>query len=330
MRVIALEEHFATPEFFDGPGRGFFERIAGTADDRFAGGAAALVTALSDIGDGRIAAMDNAGIDVQVLSLTSPGTERLPASDAPPLARAINDALAEAIRRNPDRFGGFAALPTADPVQAATELERVVSAYGFVGANINGHCQGRRLDDQFFWPILERAEALRVPLYIHPTPPPEPVASALYGGEFAPGVSEVLASAGWGWHIETAIHVLRLIFSGAFDRFPKLQLIIGHMGEVLPFMLPRLDHALPTSLTKLQQSPSEYLRRNVHYTFSGFNWTPTFLELILQVGADRTMFSSDYPYASMTAATDFLKGIPVSPSDRERIAHGNAEHLLRV
>ena len=201
--------------------------------------------------------------------------------------------------------------------------------YGFKGALINGHSRGRYLDDPFFWPILERAEALRVPLYIHPTPPPQPVIQASYTGNFSPQVTVGLAAAGWGWHIETAVHVLRLILSGAFDRYPGLQIIIGHLGEGLPFMLPRLDQAMPV-VTKLQRPIGTYLRQNVHYTFSGFNYTAAFLDLLLQVGVERIMFSADYPYHRWLQARAFLEQLPVSPADRERIAHGNAERLLRL
>ena len=167
-------------------------------------------------------------------------------------------------------------------------------------------------------------------LYLHPTPPPQPVTEALYVGNFPPAVSVGLATAAWGWHIDTALHVVRLILSGAFDRFPGLQLVIGHLGETLPFMLPRLDHALPAELTGLDRSIGAYLRENVHYTFSGFTWTPAFLDLLLQVGAERIMFSADYPYASMATARTFLEQLPTSTADRERIAHGNAERLLRL
>jgi hypothetical protein len=195
---------------------------------------------------------------------------------------------------------------------------------------INGHTQGRYLDDEFFWPILERAEALAVPIYLHPTPPPEAIIQHSYVGNFPAPVTQLLATGAWGWHVETGNHILRIILSGAFDRFPGLQFIIGHMGEILPFMLPRLDATLSTEVTKLQRAPSDYLRQNVHYTFAGFNWTPQFLTLLLEVGVDRIMFSTDHPYASMSQATAFLDGIPVTPHDRERIAHGNAEQLLRV
>ena len=322
MRTITLEEHYASPGFLDSPwGRELKERAS-----KVGGLAARLFERLCDVGEARIAEMDAAGIDVQVLSLTSPGTEQAEAAEAAALAREANDFLAAAVEKNPARLAGFAALPTAAPDKAAEELERVVRQHGFKGALVNGHSRGRYLDDKFFWPILERAEALSVPIYIHPTQPPRPVVEASYGG-FSPVVTEMLAGAGWGWHIETAIHVLRLILGGAFDRYPKLQVVVGHMGEALPFMLQRLD-VMPMAMTKLGRPISAYLRENVHYTFSGFNFTPTFLDLMLQVGVERIMFSADHPYASMAEARAFLDRLPVSSADRERIAHGNAERLF--
>ena len=323
MRTITLEEHFASPAFLDGPGRKLKERAA-----KIGGPAARFLEQLSDLGDNRIAEMDAAGVDMQILSLTSPGVEQLEAAEAASFARETNDFLAEAIRSHPTRFGGFAALPTADPDAAVAELERTIHDYGFKGAVINGHIQGRYLDDKFFWPIFEHAEALRVPIYLHPTPPPQPVIEASYGG-FSPIVTELFAGPGWGWHIETAIHVIRIILGGTFDRYPGLQIVIGHMGETLPFMLQRLD-MMPAAMTKISRPISAYLRENIHYTFSGFNYTPTFLDLLLEVGVDRIMFSADHPYASMVQARAFLDRLPVSPADRERIAHGNAERLLKL
>jgi uncharacterized protein len=323
MRTITLEEHYASEAFLEGPGRKLKEQA-----ETFGGRAAKLVEQLCDLGDKRIAEMDAAAIDVQVLSLTSPGTEQLEAAEAAELARASNDRLAEAVRSHPTRFAGFAALPTADPALAANEMSRMVLEHGFKGAMINGHHRGRYLDDKFFWPILERAEQLQVPIYLHPTLPPKAVIDASYGG-FAPIVSEMLAGPGWGWHIETAVHVLRIILGGAFDKYPGLQLVIGHMGEALPFMLSRLD-VMPMAMTKLARPISAYLRENVHYTFAGFNFTPTFLDLLLQVGAERIMFSADHPYGSMSEARAFLDRLPVSVADRERIAHLNAERLLRM
>lgn len=321
MRTITLEEHFASPKFLDGPGRELKEKAL-----KFRGPAATLLEQLCDLGDKRIAEMDAAHIDMQILSLTSPGTEQLEVAEAKAFAREANDYLADAVRSHPTRFGGFATLPTADPSAAAAELERTIRDYGFKGAVINGHVQGRYLDDKFFWPIFERAEALHVPIYLHPTPPPKPVIEASYGG-FAPIVTDLFAGPGWGWHIETAIHVIRIILGGTFDRHPGLQLVVGHMGETLPFMLQRLD-VMPMAMTKLGRPISSYLRENIHYTFSGFNFTPTFLDLLLQVGVDRIMFSADYPYSSMSQARAFLDQLPVGSADRERIAHGNAERLL--
>ena len=321
MRTITLEEHYASPGFLDGPGRKLKEQA-----NNFRGNADKLFEQLCDLGDKRIAEMDAAGVDLQILSLTSPGTEQLEAAEAMALARETNDYLADAITKYPTRFAGFAALPTAAPDKAAEELERMVRERGFKGAIINGHNRGRYLDDKFFWPILECAEALNVPIYLHPTRPPQAVIDASYGG-FSPVVTDMLASAAWGWHIETAIHVIRLILGGAFDKYPKLQLVIGHMGEALPFMLQRLD-VMPAAMTKLNYPISTYLCSNVYYTFSGFNFIPNFLDLLLQIGVDRIMFSADYPYSSMAQARAFLDQLPVSAVDRERIAHRNAERLF--
>ncbi len=323
MRTITLEEHFASPGFLDGPGQALKEQAS-----KFGGPAAKAMDRLCDVGDGRIAEMDAAGIDMQILSLNSPGVEQLEAGEAVAFAKRSNDYVAEAVRSHPTRFGAFACLPTPNPDAAAAELARVVHDHGFKGALINGHVQGRYLDDKFFWPIFECAEALGVPIYMHPTQPPNPVIEASYSG-FEPILTSLLAGPGWGWHIETAIHVIRIILGGTFDRFPKLQLAVGHMGETLPFMTQRLD-MMPMQMTKLKRPISSYLRENVYYTFGGFNFAPTFLDLLLEVGADRILFSADYPYGSMAEARAFLDRLPVSPADRERIAHGNAERLLSL
>jgi predicted TIM-barrel fold metal-dependent hydrolase len=321
MRTITLEEHFATPGFLDGPGLDLKN-----ASLKFEGRAQRLIEALTDLDAKRLAAMDAAGIDMQVLSLTSPGVEQLDAAEATALAREANDFVAGAVKKHPTRFAGFATLPTAAPKQAAAELERLIKSGAFKGAAINGHNRGRYLDDKFFWPILEAAEALNAPIHIHPTRPPQPVVDAYYSG-FSPMVDDMFASPGWGWHIETAVHVVRVILGGTFDRFPKLQLVIGHLGEGLMSMLPRLDVMTP-AMTKLRKPVTSYLRENVYYTFSGFNFPATFLDLLLEVGVDRIMFSADHPYQSMAQARAFLEQIPVSAADRERIAHGNAEKLF--
>jgi predicted TIM-barrel fold metal-dependent hydrolase len=322
MRTITLEEHFANPGFLDGPGRQLKDNIL-----KAGARGAKIIEQLGEAGDKRVAEMDAAGIDMQVLSLNAPGVEQLDAAEAVTLTRDANDFLADAVKKHPTRFAGFAALPIMVPDKAAAELERSVRELDFRGALINGHCRGRYMDDKFFWPILERAAALNVPIYMHPARPPQPVIDALYGG-FSPEVSYVFAASGWGWHIETAIHVIRLILGGVFDRFPKLQIVVGHLGEGLPFMLPRMERNFPPALTKLERPFGDYLRQNVHYTFGGFNFPATFLDLLLEVGVERIMFSVDYPYGSMAAARAFLEQLPVTAADRERIAHGNAEKLF--
>ena len=323
MRTITVEEHFATPLFLDGPGIDL-KQAAGKFADR----AAKLIGPLCDIGDQRIAAMDAAGIDMQILSLTSPGTEQLDAAEAIALARESNDALAEAVKKHPTRFQAFAALPTMAPDKAVAELEARIGSGLFKGVVINGHIRGRYLDDKFFWPILECAEKLGVPVHIHPTRPPQPVFDAYYSG-FSPMVTDMFGSPGWGWHIETAVHVVRIILGGTFDRFPNLQLVIGHLGEGLLALFQRLD-AMTPAMTKLLRPMTSYLRENIYYSFSGFNYPATFLDLLLQVGSGRIMFSADHPYQQMAPARAFLEQIPVSAADRERIAHGNAEKLFKL
>jgi predicted TIM-barrel fold metal-dependent hydrolase len=327
IRTIALEEHYATLAFMEASKHQLRDQPMKVRDR---GTGPTLIDRLCNLGDARIQEMDAAGIDMQVLSLTSPGVQQMEAVEAVAIAREQNDHLAERVKHYPDRFAGFAALPTPVPDQAAAELERTVSKYGFKGAAVMGHTRGRYLDDDFFRPILESAAALKVPIYIHPTPPPQKVIEASYTGNYASNVAVLLSTRAWGWHIETAIHSLRLVASGAFDRYPDLQILIGHLGEAIPFMLSRIDQQLSKEQTHLERSAGAYFRENFSYTFSGFNYLPAFLDLLLQVGVDRILFSADYPYRSMESARNFLDQLPVSPTDKEQIAHGNAERLLRI
>lgn len=314
MRIIALEEHYATADFLRGPG-GWLTSRAG------------IVEPISDLGDGRIAAMDDAGVDLAVLSLAAPGVEQLDGPEAVRLARDCNDELAAAVERYPGWLAGFATVPISAPEQAASELERAVLQHGFPGAVINGHSQGRYLDDPFFEPVLDRAATLNVPIYLHPTIPPAGVIESSYAG-FADHVTFALATVGWGWHINTATHVLRMILGGVFDRHPSLQMIIGHMGEATSFMLPRFDATLKPELTGLQRPVSYYLRNNFHYTFANLNDEATYANLVAQVGIDRVAFSADYPFGSMRAAHAFLDALPLTDDERASISHRNAEQLL--
>ena len=327
MRIITLEEHYATPAFLESSGHHLRDQ-AGKASNRSP--EPTVTDRLCDLGDLRIEEMDAAGIDMQVLSLTSPGVQQMEAAEAVAIAREQNDYLADRVKHYPDRFAGFAALPTPDPDQAAKELERTVRQYGFRGAAIMGHTSGRYLDDRFFWPILASAAALKVPIYIHPTPPPQKVIEASYTGNYAPNVAVLLSTRAWGWHIETGTHSLRLVASGVFDRYRDLQIVIGHLGEAIPFMLSRIDQRLPRDQTHLERPTAAYFRENFSYTFSGFNYLPAFLDLLLQVGVERILFSTDYPYSSMQSARNFLEQLPVSPADKEKIGHGNAERLLQI
>ncbi len=312
MRVITLEEHFLTAAV----DRAVMRRVVNLPDEQ-----------LLDISERRIAAMDAAGIDVQVLSMVAPAVQELEPVQAVPLAAEANDLLAATVAAHPDRFAGFATLPTSDPKAAAAELERSVRQLGMKGPLINGHTGGRFLDEPQFWPILETAEGLGVPIYLHPTPPTQQVMDAYYSG-LDPRVATSLASSGWGWHAETALHSLRMVAAGIFDRFPGLQFILGHMGENLPFYLDRANRKLGKVTGHLQRSVAEYLLTQFHITTSGFVTLPP-LECTLAVfGADRIMFSVDYPFEDMREARDFLDAAPLAPADKEKIAHGNAERLL--
>lgn len=314
MRTIALEEHFATAGFLRGPGSWLASR-------------AGVIDAIAELGDSRIAAMDEGEVDLAVLSLAAPGVEQLDGPKAVELARECNDELAAAVARYPDRLAGFATVPVSAPDAAAEELERAMGTLGFLGAVVNGHSQGRYLDDPFFAPILDRAAALKAPIYLHPTIPPAGVIESSYAG-FSPEVTFALATVGWGWHINTGTHVLRMILGGVFDNYPDLQVIIGHMGEGLPFMLPRFDNTLRPELTGLKHPVSTYLRKNLTYTFANFNNEATYANLVSQVGIDRVAFSADYPFGSMKAARAFLDSLPLSDDERARISHRNAERLL--
>lgn len=316
MRTITIEEHFATPLFLAGPG----SSINGYPE---------IAEKLLNLSEKRIAEMDSAGIDMQVLSITPPGVEQSVGPEAITLAKEINDTLAQAIATFPNRFSGFAAIPTADPMAAVAELDRAVGSLGFKGVIINGHVNGRYLDDKYFWPILERVQSLGVPIYLHPTKPPQAITDIYYSG-FSPVVDEFFASAGYGWHIETGIHVMRMILGGVFDRFPDLQVIIGHLGESLPFMQQRMNRLLSPERTGLERSINAYLKENIHYTLGGFNYEAPFRNLLLEAGADRILFSADYPWASMTTAREFLEALPVNEAERHLIAYKNAEALLKI
>ena len=322
--MIAIEEHFITPMYRANVGanefRNFYLQSRGAAMGHD------IVEQNSDLGAKRLAHMDAAGVDMQVLSFGSPGTEAFPAGTAIPMARDANERLFEVTRKHPTRFAGFAALPTADPPEAARELERCVRDLGFKGAMIHGHQQGHFLDEKNYWPIFERAAALDVPIYLHPTLPHPAALNSYFAGY------EDLARAGWGFSVDTSCHFLRLVFSGLFDAYPRLKIILGHLGEGLPFALHRLDTHTEAAARRrgLKKAPMQYLLDNLLVTTSG-NWYEPAFQLTLGVlGAERILFAIDWPYESNKTGTEFLKRLSVSEPVREQIAHRNAERILRI
>jgi uncharacterized protein len=323
MRTIALEEHFLA--------KGFREVLQSHASS-LAGVSNPMMTAerqskLADLDTLRLQDMDKAGIDLQVISDVGSNIVSRPGDEGVQLARKANDQLAAAIAAHPDRFAGFASLPMTEPEAAADELERAVRSLGLQGAMIFGTTNGRFLDDPAFLPVLQRAAALSVPIYLHPAEPPEPVREAYYTG-LDPAVGIGLATFGWGWHSEVGIHALRLILAGVFDRLPTLQIIIGHMGEMIPFMLARINDMLAPLAKQLQHPVPEYLLHNFHITTSGFFTDPPLLLTMQVMGADRILFSVDYPFSTNEQGRAFLDHASISPAEKEKISHLNAERLL--
>jgi predicted TIM-barrel fold metal-dependent hydrolase len=329
-RVVALEEAFLHPRVWDL----FPEALQHKYQP--------VKARLSDVGSERIRLMNAAGIDVQVLSHVAPGVQILAdvqAELAVAISREVNDWLADAIAAHPARLAGFAMLPTQSPTDAAAELERTVRDLGFKGALINGHTNGRYLDDPSFDVLLGRAESLGVPIYIHPTDPP-PAVSEVY---YAPFDSTLVPT--WGWPVETGTHLLRLICAGVFDRHPNLKIIVGHMGELLPYCFTRLNQGMTmagwlasgsrsqeqgVAQAGLRNNVGFYLHKNVFITSSGVFDVPVFDCARAMLGLDNLMFSVDYPFQDNFAATEFLKRCDLSAEDKERFAHGTAEDLLKL
>lgn len=281
-----------------------------------------------DLGVGRIAAMDEHGIDMQVISYSS-SPQLAPGGQAVELTRAANDRLAEAVRTNPKRFAAFATLPWQDSQAAAAELERAVKELGMVGALLGGRPGQTFLDDERYEPVLAKLNELRVPIYVHPGFPLPQVREPYYGG-LDKEVSARLSVFGWGWHNEAGIQVIRMILSGKFDKFPNLQVISGHWGEMVPFYLQRMDDTIPQAATRLSRTITDTYKSHVYVTPSGMLNLPHFEFIHKVLGADRIIYAVDYPYLTMTGARAFLEDLPVSQEDKEKIAHGNVEALLRL
>lgn len=326
MRIVTLEEHISFPEM-----------AAQIPKDALGGFGQSermqqLIPKLADITGERLQSMDANGITMQVLSVDSSGANLLSPEEGPAFARQYNDLIAQRIAGFEHRFAAFAHLPMTAPMAAADELERAVTEYQFRGAMIRGLTQDKFLDQPEFAPIFERAEKLDVPIYLHPGLPPKGVADIYYSGlPTHSGMAEALACYGWGWHSETALHVLRLLYSGIFDQYPKLKLIIGHMGEMLPMMIVRSERAFkPGNGGANQRTLTDTFHQQVHITTSGFFTQPPLKIALDTFGIDNLMFSIDYPFSTNEMGIEFLNAIELPDEQVAKIAHGNADKLLKL
>lgn len=326
MRIVTLEEHISFPE------------MAGQIPKEALGGFGqnprmqAMVPRLADITGERLQSMNDNGISMQVLSVDSSGANLLGPQTGPAFAAQYNDLIAEKIAGYEDRFTVFAHLPMTAPMAAADELERAVTRHNFRGTMVRGVTQDKFLDAPEFAPIFERAEKLDVPIYIHPGLPPKGVADIYYSGlPNQPGMAEALACYGWGWHSETALHVLRLLYAGVFDKYPKLNIIIGHMGEMLPMMMARAERAFkPGNGGANQRTLTDTFHQQLHITTSGFFTQPPLRIALDTFGIDNIMFSIDYPFSANEQGIAFLNEIDLPEDQLAKLAHGNADRLLKL
>ena len=335
---IATEEAFAPPELMDlfsevldqddvDPG---FESLMGFYLRHQSERATNIFRRLQDLGEERLRDMDERGIDRQIIALTAPGTQILSTDKAKALSVLANDRLAEACARHPDRFTGMAACAPQDPAHAAKEIERAVTRLGMRAVVINSHTHGEYLSDQKFWPILEAAEALDVPIYLHPQTPPRDM--------IKPFLEAGLDGAVFGFGVDTGFHALRLIGSGAFDRFEKLQFVLGHMGEALPFWMYRLDYMYSAGLRakryafqpQLRGQISDYLKQNFHITNSGVAWEPAIRFTQAVLGEDRVLYAMDYPYQCPPEEVVALDAMDMPLETKRKFFQTNAEKLFKL
>ena len=316
-QVIAIEEHY-------------LDEDVDAKVNKQAGGGEDTRRRLLDLGELRLQEMDEAGIDIQVLSHCPPGAQAFDKDEAQERAQGVNNRLFEAVQARPDRFAAFGSLPTRNPDACPDELERCVKELGFKGAMIHGLTDGKFHDLPEFWPIFAKAEELDVPIYIHPGRPHPDVINAYYK-EYAEKYRSIL-SAGWGFTVETATAGLRLVLSGVLDKHPDVKIILGHMGEGLPFLLWRINH----SFNKLSRPEGEDVQfrdlfcRHFYITTSGNFSNPALLCSVMEMGVDRILFSVDWPYVENAPGTDWMEGIPLSAEDKAKIYNGNAKKLLRM
>ena len=313
--VIAIEEHY------------WDEELEKTYTGSEAGRPGEQYTRLHDFTGMRIKEMDEAGIDVQVISHGAPSTQKLPAETAAAMTRRVNDRLHQAMSGHKQRFAGFAALPTAVPDAAADELERTTKELGFKGAMLHGLANGVFLDDKRFWPIYARAEKLDVPIYLHPAHP-QPDVQRIYYDDYVKDFPMVARPA-WGYTVETATLAIRLILSGVFERHPKLKIILGHLGETLPFLIWRIDHALKRPGQR-SMSFRDIFCNNFYITTSGNFSNPALLCCVMEMSVDHILFAVDWPFVMNPPAMEWMATVPLSDADKAKILSGNAKQLLRM
>jgi predicted TIM-barrel fold metal-dependent hydrolase len=329
-RRIATEEAFAIPEQFEA-WRKLIKQTRKYDPDLFLNRAQVdggpLSQRLLDLDGERLRIMDQADVAMHLLSLTSTGVQAFKPDKAASIATIANDRLAEAIKRHPTRYAGLCAFAPQNPKRAVREIERGITKLRLNGLIVNSHTNGEYLDQKKYWPILEAAAALKAPIYIHPRSPSPAMAK--------PYRDYHLEHAIWGYAAETGLHAIRLIVSGVFDEFPDLTIVLGHMGENIPWSLYRLDWMhrnarVSMDRPKLRMAPSEYFKRNFYITTSGVNWLPTLKFGIEVLGADRVMWAIDYPYQETMEATKWLNDAPISHEDKVKIFGGNAERVFRI
>ena len=313
--VIAIEEHY------------WDEELAKTYVGSEAGRPGEQSKRLRDLGAMRLKEMDEAGIDMQVLSHGAPSTQKLPAETAAALTRRVNDRLHAVVAAKPERFAAFAALPTAVPEAAADELERTAQELGFKGAMLHGLANGVFLDHKRFWPIFARAEKLDLPIYLHPSLPQADV-MRIYYGDYVKDFPMVARPA-WGYTVETATLAIRLVLSGVFERHPRLKIILGHLGETLPFLVWRIDQALARPGQKAL-SFRDIFCSNFYITTSGNFSNPALLCCVMEMGVDHILFAVDWPFVMNPPATLWMEGVPLADEDKAKILSGNAKRLLRM
>jgi len=343
MKRIAVEEHFLTESYLDFlRSRKGYPRVEVDAEKQDGSlrlyrtserknstvWSPAQLKGMLDLGVGRLREMDEAGVDMQVLSLNNPGVEVFDPADGIAMAIKNNNELAEVCRKHPARFAGFAAIPCQDPLAAAAELERAVKKLGLKGAKINSHVNGEYLDNKKYWPIFQKSQELGVPVYLHPREPPPDMLKALM-----PYTS--LTGSMWGFGADTSLHAMRLILSGLFDEYPQLKIILGHLGEAFPFWLWRLDNrwnrqaaSSDAIARKIKKSPGQYIRDNFYASTSGNFWHPALLCAYSALGADKILFAVDHPQEQMKEAVKFIETASIPDADKEKIFHLNAEKLL--